>query len=61
MMEKFITLIPLNTSYLQGFDKKFYSKLKKLGYNENKIKFLAGNSINVQVLEKIFGFYLKDL
>ncbi len=44
---------------LQGFDKKFYNKLKKLNFNENKIKFLAGNSINVQVLEKIFGFYLK--
>ena len=44
---------------LQGFTKKFYNKLKKLEFNENKIKFLAGNSINVQVLEKIFGFYLK--
>ncbi len=44
---------------LQGFSKKFYNKLKKLEFNENKIKFLAGNSINVQVLEKIFSFYLK--
>ena len=44
---------------LQGFDQKFYSKLKKLWYTKNKIKFLAGNSINVQVLEKIFSFYLK--
>ena len=44
---------------LQWFDKKFYNKLKKLNFNENKIKFLAGNSINVQVLEKIFSFYIK--
>ena len=44
---------------LQWFSKKFYNKLKKLNFNENKIKFLAGNSINVQVLEKIFNFYLK--
>ncbi len=44
---------------LQGFDKKFYNKLKRLNFNENKIKFLAGNSINVQVLERIFDFYLK--
>ncbi len=44
---------------LQWFSKKFYNKLKHLEFNENKIKFLAGNSINVQVLEKIFSFYLK--
>ena len=44
---------------LQGFNKKFYNKLKKLNFNENKIKFLAWNSINVQVLERIFSFYLQ--
>ena len=44
---------------LQGFDKNFYNKLKKLDFTETKIKFLAWNSINVVVLEKIFEFYLK--
>lgn len=44
---------------LQWFNKKFYNKLKKLDFTETKIKFLAWNSINVQVLEKIFSFYLK--
>ena len=43
---------------LQGFSKSFYKKLKKLKYWEAKIKFLAWNSINVKVLEKIFNFYL---
>ncbi|MDQ7010040.1 MAG: DNA (cytosine-5-)-methyltransferase, partial [Candidatus Gracilibacteria bacterium] len=44
---------------LQDFPKSFYEKLKKLNFTETKIKFLAGNSINVKVLEKIFEFYLK--
>lgn len=44
---------------LQGFPKKFYKKLKNLEFTETKIKFLAWNSINVTVLEKIFEFYLK--
>ena len=44
---------------LQWFDKKFYDKLKELNFWETKIKFLAWNSINVKVLEKIFAFYLK--
>ena len=44
---------------LQWFDKEFYKKLKKLDFTETKIKFLAWNSINVKVLEKIFAFYLK--
>lgn len=44
---------------LQGFDKNFHNKLKKLNFTETKIKFLAWNSINVKVLEKIFEFYLK--
>ena len=44
---------------LQGFPKSFYKKLKKLDFTETKIKFLAWNSINVKVLEKIFAFYLK--
>ena len=44
---------------LQWFDKNFYEKLKKLDFTETKIKFLAWNSINVKVLEKIFAFYLK--
>jgi len=45
---------------LQGFSKEFYDKLKKLDFWENKIKFLAWNSINVLVLEKIFSFYLRQ-
>jgi DNA (cytosine-5)-methyltransferase 1 len=44
---------------LQWFNKNFYNKLKKLDFTETKIKFLAWNSINVKVLEKIFAFYLK--
>ena len=44
---------------LQWFDEEFYKKLKKLDFTETKIKFLAWNSINVKVLEKIFAFYLK--
>ena len=44
---------------LQGFPKSLYKKLKKLDFTETKIKFLAWNSINVNVLEKIFAFYLK--
>ncbi len=44
---------------LQWFPKSFYKKLKKLDFTETKIKFLAWNSINVKVLEKIFAFYLK--
>ena len=44
---------------LQWFNKEFYEKLKNLDFNETKIKFLAWNSINVKVLEKIFAFYLK--
>ena len=43
---------------LQGFNKEFYKKLKKYDFTETKIKFLAWNSINVKVLEKIFDFYL---
>jgi len=44
---------------LQNFPKSFYNKLKKLDFTDTKIKFLAWNSINVAVLEKIFSFYLK--
>jgi DNA (cytosine-5)-methyltransferase 1 len=44
---------------LQNFPKSFYKKLKKLDFTDTKIKFLAWNSINVKVLEKIFAFYLK--
>ena len=44
---------------LQWFDKKFYKKLKNFWFTENKIKFLAWNSINVKVLEEIFKYYLK--
>ena len=44
---------------LQNFPKSFYNKLKKLDFTDTKIKFLAWNSINVAVLEKIFAFYLK--
>ena len=43
---------------LQWFSKKFYKKLKDFWFKENKIKFLAGNSINILVLEEIFKFYL---
>ncbi len=43
---------------LQWFNRQIYLKLKKYLFNENKIKFLAWNSINVRVLEKIFSFYL---
>ncbi len=44
---------------LQWFeDKKFYDDLKEIWLTENKIKFLAGNSINVSVLKEIFNFYL---
>ncbi len=41
------------------YNKKFYKNLISLWLSENKIKFLAWNSINVKVLEKIFNFYLK--
>lgn len=44
---------------LQWFNKEFYNKLKELNFTETKIKFLAWNSINVKVLEKVFAFYLK--
>lgn len=43
---------------LQWFDKKFYEKLVNIWIWENKIKFLAWNSINIKVLEEIFSFYL---
>lgn len=44
---------------LQWFtDKKFYENLVKYWIAENKIKFLAWNSINIKVLEEIFNFYL---
>jgi DNA (cytosine-5)-methyltransferase 1 len=44
---------------LQNFPKSLYDKLKKLDFTDTKIKFLAWNSINVAVLEKIFNFYLE--
>ncbi len=44
---------------LQWFnDKNFYNQLVKIWLTENKIKFLAWNSINIKVLEEIFNFYL---
>lgn len=44
---------------LQWFnDEEFYKKLVKIWLTENKIKFLAWNSINIKVLEEIFSFYL---
>lgn len=43
---------------LQWFDIKFYKNLKDFWFTEQKIKFLAWNSINVNVLETIFKFYL---
>jgi len=45
---------------LQWFNKDFYNQLKEIWISNNKIKFLAWNSINVNVLEKIFKFYLKN-
>lgn len=44
---------------LQWFNKKFYQNLKFFWFTEQKIKFLAWNSINVKVLEAIFKYYLK--
>lgn len=44
---------------LQWFhDEIFYENLKDIWITENKIKFLAWNSINIKVLEEIFNFYL---
>lgn len=44
---------------LQWFlDKNFYENLVKYWISENRIKFLAWNSINIKVLEEIFSFYL---
>ena len=43
---------------LQWFNENFYNKLKEYWIIDNKIKFLAWNSINVKVLESIFNFYL---
>jgi len=44
---------------LQWFSLDFYKKLKDFWFNETKIKFLAGNSININVLEEIFKFYFQ--
>lgn len=47
---------------LQWFlDENFYKNLVNIWISETKIKFLAWNSINVKILEKLFNFYLKDL
>lgn len=44
---------------LQWFtDKQFYENIRKIWVTENKIKFLAWNSINIKVLEELFNFYL---
>jgi DNA (cytosine-5)-methyltransferase 1 len=56
---KIFYLNSLEHLLLQWFDKYFYTKLKDFWFTENKIKFLAWNSINVKVLEEIFKFYLK--
>ncbi|MDD3794021.1 MAG: DNA cytosine methyltransferase [Candidatus Gracilibacteria bacterium] len=57
--EKIIYLNAYEHLKLQGFiNKDFYDNLVKYGISEAKIKFLAGNSINVKVLEEIFNFYL---
>jgi site-specific DNA-cytosine methylase len=57
--DEILFLNSLEHLLLQNFPKSFYNKLKKLDFTDTKIKFLAWNSINVKVLEKIFAFYLK--
>lgn len=57
--DKIIYLNAFEHLKLQWFlDKKFYENLLKYWITENKIKFLAWNSINIKVLEEIFSFYL---
>lgn len=53
-----ILLNPLEHLLLQWFNKDIYNKMKDVNISDNRIKFLAWNSINVQVLETIFKYYL---
>ena len=44
---------------LMGFKEEEYWKLEQAGFSSSKIKFLAGNSIVVNVLENLFKVYIK--
>ena len=48
------TMCALENWKLMGFKEEGYWKLKEAGFSDNKIKFLAGNSIAVNVLENLF-------